>query len=393
MRTPSRLVFLLLCGIAAPASGGQRAEQPDPPTTFELRPEAYVQLDWRAYPQSPIAAGTGRLPFDTFEVRRLRAGVDGRWRGVRFEFTTDPQDLDGTFVKDAYGEIRPGGLEIRFGQFKVPGSREYLTSARTLDLLERAALGRVLAPQRDLGVALHGEFHRRFDYEIGVFVGDNNGSTRRAGLTGAGRLEWEPSKNLVVAVHGSEGRLHAADSDPENGFEGRLSSGYRFVESVYVNGRRSRLGGDVEWSPGNWQFTVEALRVRDQRLDQGVDLDDLPAVAGVGASITTRLRFGSRRDAVVRYEYLGIDDVGADTAMSSVRPRAADLRARAGQAVTVGGSWGVTRWARLMANAGTEWFSDARTAPEPGRTGFYWTLGTRLQVELPGNIGWRVRRQ
>ena len=392
MRTPSWLVFALLCGLAVPAGAGQRSEPPaPPPATFELVPEAYIQLDWRAYPQSPIAPGTGRLPFDTFEVRRLRAGVDGRWRGVRFELTTDPQDLDGTFVKDAYGEIRPGRFEIRFGQFKVPGSREYQTSAKTLDFLERAALGRVLAPQRDLGVAVHGEFRRRFDYEIGLFAGDHNGSTRRSGLTGAGRLEWEPSNNLVVAFYGSEGQLHAVDSDPENGFEGRLSSGYRFFENVYVNGRRTRLGGDVEWSPGNWQFTVEALRVRDERLEQGVDLDDLPAVAGLGASVTTRLRFGRRRDVAVRYEYLGVDDVGIETAMASVRPRAADLRARSGRALTFGGSWGVTRWARVMANAGTEWFSDARAAPDPGRTGLYWTLGTRLQVELPGNLGWRVR--
>ena len=171
----------------------------------------------------------------------------------------------------------------------------------------------------------------------------------------------------MLAVYGSEGRLTAVDTDPENGLEGRLSSGYRFFENVYVQGRRTRLGGDVEWSPGRWQFTVEALRVRDERQEQGVDIDDLPAVVGTGASLTTRWRFAPRRDVAVRYEYLGFDDVGPDTEMASVRPRAADLRARAAQAVTFGGSWGVTRWVRLMGNAGVEWFSDPRTAPEAGR--------------------------
>lgn len=392
MKTPTCLVFTLLSAVAAPAAAGQRVEEPAPPrATFELVPEAYVQFDWRAYPNSPVAPGTGRLPFDTFEVRRLRAGVDGRWRGVRFEFTTDPQDLDGTFVKDAYVEIGPDAFEIRFGQFKVPGSREYQTSARGLDFLERAALGRVLAPQRDLGVALHSKVGRRLDYEIGVFAGDNHGSTRRSGLTGAGRLEWEPSNDLVVAVYGSEGTLKAVDSNPENGFEGRLSSGYRFFENVYVHGRRTRLGGDVEWSPGNWQFTLEGLRVRDERRGQGVDLDDLPPVVGLGASLTTRWRFARRRDVALRYEYLGVDDVGQETTMASVRPRAADLRARSGQALTLGGSWGVTRWARVMGDAGAEWFADARSAPEPGRTGAYWTIGTRLQLELPSLFGRRAR--
>src|SRR4029450_1052276 len=136
------------------------------------------------YPQSPVAPGTGRLEFNTFEVRRLHAGVNGRWRGVRYELTLDPQDVDGTLVKDAYAEFRPGRYEIRLGQFKPPGSREYGTSALQTDFLERAALGRVLAAQRDLGVALHGDIGRHFDYEIGVFAGDDNGSRRRSGLTG-----------------------------------------------------------------------------------------------------------------------------------------------------------------------------------------------------------------
>ena len=275
---------------------------------FELVPEAYIQLDWRSYPESPVSPGTGRLEFNTFEVRRLRAGVNGQWRGVQFELTFDPQDLDGTLVKDAYAEFRPGSYEIRFGQFKPPGSRDYGTSARQTDFLERAALGRALSAQRDVGVALHGDLGQRFDYDVGIFAGDNNGSTRRSGLTGAGRLEWEPGRDLVLAVYGSEGRLTAVDTDPENGLEGRLSSGYRFFENVYVQGRRTRLGGDVEWSPGRWQFTVEALRVRDERQEQGVDIDNLPSVVGTGASLTTRWRFAPRRDVAVRYEYLGFDD-------------------------------------------------------------------------------------
>lgn len=388
----SRLALFIVCwAVAALPAAGQNPEQPkSPPPTFEVVPEAYIQLDWRSYVDSPVTPGSGRLDFDTFEVRRLLAGVDGRFRGVRFEFTMDPLDIDGTFVKDAYAEIRPGGYEIRFGQFKPPGSREYGTSARSLDLLERAALGRVLAMQRDLGVSLHGDVGRRFDYEVGMFAGDDNGSSRRSGVTGAGRLEFEPSKNLVLAVYGSQGRLKAVDTDPENGLEGRLSSGYRFFENVYVNGRRTRLGGDVEWSPGAWQFTVEALRVHEERDGQGVDLDDLPALVGIGTSVTARWRFGARRDLTVRHEHLGFDDVGPDTASASVRPRAADVRERSGQAVTFGGSWGVTRWLRAMANAGVDWYSDARSAPEPGRTGGYWTLSTRLQVELPNILGWRV---
>lgn len=388
-------VLALCAAVAAPAAAGQNVQEPaarEPaPPVFELIPEAYIQLDWRAYPESPVTPGTGRLEFDAFEVRRMRAGASGRWRGARFEFTVDPQDVDGTLVKNAYVEFRPRSYEIRFGQFKPPGSRDYGTSARQTDFLERTALGGSLSAQRDLGVSLHGDLGQQFDYDVGVFAGDNNGASSRSGLTGAGRLEWEPRRDLVLALYGSEGRLSAVESDPENGLEGRLSSGYRFYEDVYVQGRRTRTGGDVEWSPGSWQFTVETLRVRDERREQGVDVDDLPALVGMAANFTTRWRFAPRRDVVLRYEYVGFDDAGPDTDMASVRPRAADVRARAAQAVTLGGSWGVTRWLRLMGNAGVEWFSDPRTAPEAGDDRGYWTLGTRVQLELPGILGLRIR--
>lgn len=388
-------VVALCAVIASPATAGQNAQetkkQKAPPPVFELTPEAYIQLDWRAYPQSPVATGTGRLEFNTFEVRRLRAGATGRWRGARFEFTVDPQDVDGTFVKDAYVEFRPGSYQIRFGQFKPPSSRDYGTSARQTDFLERTALGNSLSAHRDLGVALHGDIGQDVDYDVGVFAGDNNGAPSRSGLTGAGRLEWEPRRDLVLAVYGSEGRLSAVETDPENGLEGRLSSGYRFFENVYVQGRRTRIGGDVEWSPGPLQFTVEALRVREERQEQGVDLDTLSPLLGAAANVTTRWRFARRRDVVLRYEYVGFDDAGAETDMASVRPRAADVRARSAHGLTVGASWGVTGWLRLMGNAGVEWFSDARTAPEAGNDRAYWTLCTRVQLELPIIFGLRVR--
>jgi hypothetical protein len=380
-------VFLVLgyLMLVSPANGQQTPseENQEEPRAFKVAPRAYIQLDWRGYPDWPVAPGTGRLEFNTFEVRRLHAGLDGTWRRMAFEVTIDPQDVDGTVVKDAYAEIRAGTYRIRAGQFKPPGSREYGSAAQNLDLLERAGFVRSLTAQRDLGAMVHGNIGRRLDYDVGLFAGDDNGSNRRSGLTAAGRLEWEPSNHLVLAVFGSEGRLTAVETGPENGLDGRLPSGYRFFENVYVQGRRRRVGGDVEWSPGQWQFTLEALRVLDERREQGIDFYDLPSVVGVGASATARWRFASRRDVVARYEYLGFDDVGPETGMESVRPRAADIRARAGQAVTLGGSWRVMPWVRVMANAGVEWFSDPLSAPEPGRRGGYLTLGTRLQIELP----------
>ena len=159
------LIALLSLAVVVPAGAQQTVPQPTAPVrpTFELIPEAYVQLDWRGYPEWTVAPGTGRLQFNTFEVRRLRAGADGRWRQVRFEVTVDPQDFDGTLVRDAYAEIRFGGSRIQAGQFKLPGSREYATAARNTDLLERELGARLRrsAIRRDVhGDAARGSIRR-----------------------------------------------------------------------------------------------------------------------------------------------------------------------------------------------------------------------------------------
>ena len=77
--------------------------------------------------------------------------------------------------------------------------------------------------------------------------------------------------------------------------------------------------------------------------------------------------------------------------MASVRPRASDVRARSAQALTLGGSWRLRQWLRVIGNAGIEWFSDPRTATDPDRDEGYWTLGMRLQIELPGSLRWRIQ--
>lgn len=373
----------------------------DPEPSFELAPRAYLQLDWRGYPDWTVVPGGGRLNLNTLEVRRARVGVDGRWRGVSFELTLDPQDVDGTLVKDAYAQLRlPGSLRLRAGQFKLPGSREYLVSARNIDFLERAALADSAAAGRDIGGMLTGRVTSALEYQVGLFAGDGNGRGSRAGLTAAGRIEWTLPGDVVVGGSVSEGRSKTVETDPAtgidgpaNGINGRSSSGYRFFDRLYVRGRRARAGVDVSWEPGPWRIVGEALRVTDERNAQGLDLEDLPSVVGLGWSASAHRQFGRRRGAArsrirewevgVRIDGLGLDDVGPTTARDSVRLRATDVRPRAATTLTAGGSWRAWQWARVLADAAHEHYSEARSAPEAGRRGRYWTFGTRIQFELP----------
>lgn len=382
-------------GFTSTAAAQNAETAPSQNSRFEIAPRGYVQFDWRGYPDWPVTPGSGRLAFDTLQVRRARVGVDGRLgRRLTYEVTFDPQDLDDTFVRDAYGRWRfTRKLELQLGQFKVPGGRDYLESARTLDFMERPALAQMASAGRDLGAMALGDLGR-VEYQFGVFAGDARGRGSRAKLTSAGRVVWGAFRDLEMAGSGSVGRTDAVDDLAANGLDGRTSSGYRFFDRVYVDGRRVRLGADVEWSPGPWRLTSEVVRVVDSRDEQGLDFEDLPSVQTLGWSVALVRQLGRRAqgqprarlhevDLGIRVEALGFDDTGPETDRSSTRLRATDIRARAARSATVTASWQPTRWSRILVNGGVDTFGDARSAPETGRRGGYWTAGTRFQLELP----------
>jgi phosphate-selective porin len=376
----SLMTGTLLLSTVIPAS----AQEPAPDAgKLTVAPTGYIQFDWHAFPGWDATPGTGRLNRATAEIRRASVGLEASWRRVSFEVSVDPRDDDGIFVKDAYAQLRVNRRwRIRVGQFKIPGTREYDGSARRLDFLERTALTESLAVRRDIGARADGS-RGPIGYEFGLFAGDGVGRDERAGLTVAGRVTWQVNRDLQVGGSVSDGKTKAVESDDPNGLQGRSSSGYRFLESVYVQGQRVRVGGDVEWSPGPWRFVAEALQVRDDRLEQGLDYEDLPSVVGTGASLSGRRRLTSRLEGALRYDYLGFDDTGDGSTADSVRPRATNLRARAHHALTLGSTWEVNRWTRILGHVGLERYSEQRSAPEAGKSGAYPTLGLRLQLEWP----------
>jgi phosphate-selective porin len=385
---------LALCVASLPAAAQDvQPESGRQTSAFRVEPRAYVQLDWRGYPDWPLTPGGGRLEFDTVEVRRARLGLEGRWRRLSFEVNVDPQDTDDdTVLKDAYGQFRfSRALRLRLGQFKLPGDREYLGSARTLDFMERSALSSSAGTGRDLGGMLTGVIGKQLEYQVGAFAGDGRGRSSRAGVTTAGRLTWSPVTDLEIGTSSSVGRTTARDSEPGNGLGGRAPSGYRFFDRLYVQGRRQRFEVDAAFSPRGWTFAAEALYAGDQRLEQGLDFEDLPPVAATGWSLAVKHRLWRRPGGVspreidlgVRFDWLSFDDSAADTDRDSVRLRATDVRPRSAGTLTAGVSWRPTRWSRVLGNASWERYGDVRSAPEPGKASPYVTLATRFQIEFP----------
>lgn len=376
----------MLAVISTPGAATAQGPSTEPGASARLSwtPTGHLQLDSRSFADWDLVGSEPRLQREAFEVRRARLGLDLSWRAWRGELSVDPLDEDGTWLKDARAEVRPARwLRVHGGQFKLPGGREYGTSTRRLGFLERSMLSESLAAGRDLGGLVELRPGRGVQAEIGLFAGDGRGREERAGLTSAARIGWQARRRLDLGGSLSIGRVRAgADADATNGINGRSTTSYRFFDRLYVHGRRTRVGADLEWRPRRWQVNVEAMRLTEQRRGQAASFEDLPALAARAATASVRWQ-PERHDVGVRVEWMAFDDVGPDTGAASVRPRAADVRARASRAVTVSAGRQLAQWLRVLGELASEHYSDARTAPTPGRTGPYLVAGVRLQVELP----------
>lgn len=381
------VAVILAVGLAALPSRAQPPEEAAAAKAqgdFDWTPTAFVQIDLRAFPDWKLGADDTRLQREGFEVRRVRAGIDGRWRDLRFEVSVDPIEWNEPPIQDAWVEWRLAkAVRLRGGQFKLPGGREYGTSSRRLGFLERSPLSESLAAGRDTGAQVDLRFGQRWHAEAGVFLGDGRGREHRAGATVASRVQWRPVSRLEIAGYGTVGHVPAVPeiSDP-NGPNGRATSSYRFFDRVYVQGRRTRAGADAEWRQGHWRATAEALWLTDERIGQGADGGTLPSLRGIG--VTTALRWQRTGPmAGVRYDRISFDDTGPATPLSGVRPRVSDLRLRGAEAVTVSAGWRLSRWLRVLGEGAVERYFEPRSAPSLDRQGPYVTLGVRLQVEWP----------
>jgi phosphate-selective porin len=371
---------------------------------FRLRLTGYVQADFRSYEDWTVAEEALRA--DEAEWRRLRLGLDGRWRRLAFEvdfaaaFDADDE------LKDAWAELRlTRWLSVRGGHHKVPVSPEWLTSPSKQDFVERAAAVEAFAPGRDWGVSVLGEIGRAVEYQAGVFQGDGSKQRTRAGRTFAGRLVLKPWKWLELAGSTSQADVAAVPAGPEldpapKGFSAASLTAYRFFEPVFVDGRRQRWGGELLARGGPVSLRGEYLEEREERRGQGPTLEDLPDVVGRGFQVAaTWLVTGERKvrtirpdrpllrgpgaiEIGVRYEEMHVDDV-EDEGFEGFGNRARNVRPAGFRALTGGVSWWPTTFLRLAGDVLVERYTDALRAPEPGREGNYVTLVGRAQVHIP----------
>jgi len=380
---------LVVIALVAASSGIGAAQSLRLGDAIRIEPKARVQVDVRG-PEGD----DGDVELD---VARRRVGVSGQvTRYVAFEVERDV-DSDGRW-RDVFVDVRASrALQVRAGQFKVPFSREQLTSAGHLNFIDRSRAADLIAPGRSAGIAVHGRVaHRVVGYDVGAFVRDGT----HDGLPGsaeseptiAARLTMRPLKHLEIGAAAATSELRAGRAS----LRGRLTSSDLFFSPVLVSGRRQRVGGDFDWRPGPFGVRGEFLRADDARQHQGL-MGDTPAplraqgwyvsgvwaVAGRAAHARANDSFAVRGldglELAGRVEQLSFGTPGA-LAGEVWTPRADALSTVTDRAWTVGVTWTLNRIVRIQGNAVRESIVNrARGATTP-RAG--WSPVARVQVEL-----------
>ena len=384
-----RLALVSLATLAALASAAASPVSAQVRFAFDKRPSLEVnddlltvdfrlksQVDFRDFPREP-----GTDPKDLFDLHRARVGIEGDFMKKRFEYQVERELSDTTGPwRDAYVNARVlPFLELRGGQFKIPFGLDQLTSSMDLDFNYRSLAGTYLSPGRDAGVMAHGHLlNDVVRYQAGVFRkgGDNVRSSEQrdpqTNRTYAGRLvvkPWDGSRHralrsLAAGVAFTDGELPAGP----NGLRGKTVPGDAFFQHLYVNGRRQRIGAELQWRPGSFGLQGEFIRARDQRFNQGIDNENLPDVFANGWYVSsTWLVTGERKkDSVAperpflrgsigaielagRVEHLGSWGAGTDHEPFD-SPRSPFVMPRADDVWTAGVNWYMNDYVKLQAN-------------------------------------------
>lgn len=228
-----------------------------PPSDVELKFKALVQADGRFF-----IGDEGNPQNDTFLFRRVEPTIEGSW-GKLIGFRLNAQLAgDSATLNDAYLDLRfDPRATLRIGKTKTPVGLERLQSSSSLAMVELGFPGE-LAPGRDIGVQLQGEFaDERLNYALGGYNGTPDG---RDSITAnpdndfefAGRVFVEPWKNgggalsgLGFGIAASHGETHGSGNSflPRYRTPGQVTF-FNYRSAVVADGDRSR------WSPQAYYY-------------------------------------------------------------------------------------------------------------------------------------------
>jgi phosphate-selective porin OprO/OprP len=422
MRPPfaALLAAFVALSMAATPAVAQDAQPDEPPSSGlfwrnrpsiqlgDLRIDLRMKLayDWRHFDPE--------LEEEVENWRMRRGGINGEV-GDHVEFEIESDLFSGGDWRDVFVRWRTyRQFEVTAGRFKVPFGREQNVSSSSIDFAERAIVSNVIPPGRDKGVMVRGRFlSRALTYEAGAFDDDgDNGRLREEQFTTTGEVEdIGPSfggRVTALPLRAATDRLetlrlgfaYGVADIPEglNSLRGQNVYGTDdFFPSVYVKGRRTRMGVELTYTPGPVRVTAEWMQAREQRQNQGLGDVDLSDVVTTGwYTAATWILTGEDKDGfdnppdplfeggfgavelAARYEFLGFESAEKIGPAFS-NPRAEHILGNNVRVGTVGVNWFINRWVRATINGIREHYADPLRTPQPG-TSTLWSAVGRLQL-------------
>jgi phosphate-selective porin OprO/OprP len=177
----------------------------------------------------------------SLNIPRARTEFAGWLHSERLSYEAQFDWAEGPELQDLYVALdllRDGGLEIKAGQFKVPFSRQRLTSSGSQQFVDRSIVVDEFAEGRDIGVQVSGlAADARVEYRLGVFNGaGQNALADVGGLQYNGRMVFQPFGALEYA----EGDVSSSDV-PRLAVAGNVE--YNAARNLRTDGRTRRVIG------------------------------------------------------------------------------------------------------------------------------------------------------
>jgi phosphate-selective porin len=183
------------------------------------------------------AAGTNGFSLAKARVN-LTGTLNGGWNYmVQTDFAASPSLLDARI------RYRPtAAIGVTTGMYKVPFSREWLTSAAKIDFVRRSQVVAALSPKRDVGVTVAASPGEALSLQTGVFNGN-------------GRSLSGNDNNRFLYVARLETNLRGITESLTLG--GNL--GYNDGSNPTTDPSQLLAGGDLRLTPGRMLVSAEAI--------------------------------------------------------------------------------------------------------------------------------------
>lgn len=342
---------------------------------YELKVRGLVQLDARSFADDHSAFN------DTFIFRRIRPTFEGSLgQLIGFRLTPEFAGSSASIV-DAYVDLRfDPAATVRAGKVKGPIGLERLQSGGALTFIERG-FPTELAPNRDLGVQLQGQFFdQRLGYTIGIYNGTADGRDA-ASSDGDNKKEWaariftEPFKTtpgffqgLGFGLAASTGSKEGAAPDSNTDFKPQYRTPgqnrfFKYDDTVAASGDHTRISPQGYFYRNSFGLLAEYIE-SEQTLSEGAVEADITnkawqvatsyVLTGESASYTGVLPASpvaaggggwGAFEVAVRYGELKVDNDAFDLGFASLSSQAREARAW-----TVGANWYLTANAKLVLN-------------------------------------------